>query len=63
MVDRRTHRGNGSNGVVRLLRNGKALESKSLHIGFTEEAVLVVSFGSAGQPARIVSFEQNPSFS
>ena len=39
VVDRLTHSGNGSNGVVRFLRNGKALaEAEPLPIGFAEEA-------------------------
>ena len=45
-VDRRTHSGNGSNGMVGFLRNWKALiaEAETLPIEFAEEAVLVVSF-------------------
>ena len=54
----RTHSGNDSNGVVRFLRNGKALEeAKPLHIGFAEEAVLVVNFYYESESVNIVSFE------
>ena len=61
MVDRHTHSGNGNgNGMVRFLRNGKALMSETerpLPIGFPEEAVFVVSFIWEGRSARIVRFE------
>ena len=60
VVDRRTHSGNGSNGVVRFLRNGKALMAEAeplLPIEFAEEAVLVMSFGLEGGSAKIVNFE------
>ena len=58
VVDRLTHSGNGSYGVVRFLRNGKALEMEEpLPIGFSEEAVLVICFGLEGEGAKIVSFE------
>ena len=58
VVDR-THSGNGSNGVVRFLRNGKALavELESLPIGFAEAAVFVVSFNYEGGSVKTVSFE------
>ena len=45
------------NGVVRFLRNGKALEMEPLPVGFAEEAVLVVSFGIEGGSAKVVCFE------
>ena len=61
VVDRHTHSGNGNgNGMVRFLRNGKALMSETerpLPIGFPEEAVFVVSFIWEGRSARIVRFE------
>ena len=58
VVDRRTHSGNGSNGVVRFIRNEKTLEkAEPLPIGFTEEAVLVMSFRFIGGIVKIVSFE------
>ena len=57
MVNRRTHSGNGSNGVVRFLRNRKALMAEPLPIGFAEEAVFVVSFEVEGGSAKIVSLE------
>ena len=56
VVDR-TPSNSGSNGVVRFLRNRKALETKPLPIGFADDAVLVVSFGRKGGCAKIVSFE------
>ena len=57
VVDRRTHSDNGSgNGVVRFLRNGKALpEAEPLPIGFAREAVLVVNFCCSGGREKIVS--------
>ena len=57
VVNRRTHSGNGSNGVVRFLRNRKALMAEPLPIGFAEEAVFVVSFEVEGGSAKIVSLE------
>ena len=59
VVDRHTHSGNGNgNGMVRFLRNGKALaKAEPLPIGFAEEAVLVVSFYNKGGGAKIVNFE------
>ena len=61
VVDRRTHSGNDSgNGVVRFLRNGKALMSETerpLPIAFPGEAVFVVSSTFEGRSARIVRFE------
>ena len=57
MVDR-THSGNGSNGMVRFLHNGKALtEAVLLPIGLAEEAVFVVSFRYNGGVVKIVSFQ------
>ena len=59
VVDRRTHSDNvNGNGVVRFLRNGKALdEADPLPVGFPEEAMLVVCFSFKGGSVNIVSFE------
>ena len=61
VVDRHTHSGNGNgNGMVRFLRNGKALMSETerpLPIAFPGEAVFVVSSTFEGRSARIVRFE------